>query len=111
MEDDNITVTAGDTVTLDCMVEANPANLSLLEWYLAIAIILTNYGLFWYRFHNEEVVDVTDERYEDGNTDSPSLTISQVLPEDAGQYFCQAVNQIGQARSNSVLKSSVRKLS
>merc|ERR1711892_210993 len=81
IEDDNLTVTAGETVTLDCMVEANPSNLSLVEW-----------------FHNEEVVDVTDERYEDGNTESPSLTIIQVLPEDAGQYFCQARNMIGQSR-------------
>ena len=42
IEEENLTVTAGDQVTLECMVEANPMNLSLVEWYLNIAI--TNVG-------------------------------------------------------------------
>ena len=37
IEDENLTVTAGDQVTLECMVEANPMNLTLVEWYLDIA--------------------------------------------------------------------------
>ena len=31
-------MTAGDQVTLECMVEANPMNLTLVEWYLVIPI-------------------------------------------------------------------------
>jgi hypothetical protein len=38
IEEENLTVTAGDQVTIECMVEANPMNLSLLEWYPGIAI-------------------------------------------------------------------------
>ena len=33
MEEDNITATAGDQVTLECNVDANPMNLSLVKWY------------------------------------------------------------------------------
>ena len=38
IEEENQTVTAGDQVTLECIVEANPMNLTLVEWYLVIPI-------------------------------------------------------------------------
>ena len=38
IEDENLTVTAGDQVSLECIVEANPMNLTLVEWYLNITI-------------------------------------------------------------------------
>ena len=47
------------------------------------------------RFHNEEVVDANDEKFEDGSVDIPSLTIIQVVAEDSGDYFCAAENQVG----------------
>jgi len=78
VEEDNITATAGDQVTLECNVDANPMNLSLVKW-----------------FHNEEVVDANDEKFEDGSVDIPSLTIIQVVAEDSGDYFCAAENQVG----------------
>jgi len=78
VEEDNITITAGDQVTLECNVDANPMNLSLVKW-----------------FHNEELVDTNNEKFEDGNIEIPSLTIIQVVAEDAGDYFCAAENQVG----------------
>ena len=47
------------------------------------------------RFHNEEVVDANDEKFEAGSVDIPSLTIIQVVAEDSGDYFCAAENQVG----------------
>ena len=46
IEEENLTVTAGDQVTLECMVKANPMNLSLLEWYLDIKITNVSKGLY-----------------------------------------------------------------
>eukprot|EP00092_Neocalanus_flemingeri_P009188 GFUD01009889.1.p1 GENE.GFUD01009889.1~~GFUD01009889.1.p1 ORF type:complete len:1498 (+),score=504.87 GFUD01009889.1:68-4561(+) len=83
IEEENKTVTAGDQVTLVCLVDANPMNLSLVEWY-----------------HNEDLIDDNEERYEDGNPEAPSLTIKAILPEDAGDYYCLAHNHVGQSRSN-----------
>ena len=36
IEEENKTVTAGDQVTLVCQIDANPMNLSLVEWYSVI---------------------------------------------------------------------------
>ena len=46
IEEENLTVTAGDQVTLECMVEANPMNLSLVEWYPDITITNVSKGLY-----------------------------------------------------------------
>ena len=46
IEEENLTVTAGDQMTLKCMVEANPMNLSLLEWYRDITITNVSKGLY-----------------------------------------------------------------
>jgi len=83
IDDENKTLTAGDKVTLDCLIDANPMNLSLVEWY-----------------HNEEIMNMNEDRFEDGNEDTPSLTIDQITPEDVGDYYCLAQNQVGQSRSN-----------
>jgi len=82
IEDANKTEVAEDTVTLSCLVDANPMNLSLVEWY-----------------HDGDLLQINYERYEDGNEESPSLTINPVLPEDAGDYYCLVGNQVGQIES------------
>ena len=86
IEDENKTVTAGDDLTIDCLIDANPMNLSLVQWY-----------------HNGNVINVEDERFLGGNSEIVSLAINPLVPGDAGNYYCLAENEIGQAVSrNSV---------
>ena len=59
-------------------------------------------GLFHFpglRFHNDNSLDVNDDRFQWENTATPSLSISHVQPGDAGEYSCSAENKIGQSRS------------
>ena len=79
IEDDNKTVTAGDDVSLDCLIDANPMNLSLVEWY-----------------HNGHLINVENERFEGGTSEPVSLAINPIIPQDAGDYSCSAQNEVGQ---------------
>ena len=90
IEDENKTVTAGDDLTIDCLIDANPMNLSLVQWY-----------------HNGNVINVEDERFEGGNGEVESLAINPVIPGDAGNYYCLAENEVGQAMSSNSMNIEV----
>ena len=53
------------------------------------------------------MIDINDERYEDGDAENPSLTINPIIPEDAGDYYCLAQNQVGQSMSNTSVSLEV----
>ena len=71
------TTTAGAEFSLDCMVEANPANLSQVAWYRDSNLLEGD------RFFLESTV----------------LVILEVEPGDSGIYFCEAENRVGQGRA------------
>jgi len=90
IEDENKTVIAGDKVTITCLIDANPMNLTQVHWY-----------------HNDDVIDVEDERFESEMIDVVSLTISPVTPADVGDYHCAVENIAGQGSSLNYLALSV----
>jgi len=90
IEDENKTVIAGDEVTINCIIEANPMNLSDVHWY-----------------HNDDLIDVENERFEYEIDDVGTLTISHVIPGDVGDYHCAAENIVGQGSSHNYLTLSV----
>ena len=90
IEDENKTVIAGDKVTITCLIDANPMNLTQVHWY-----------------HNDDVIDVEDERFESEMIDVVSLTIIPVTPADVGDYHCAVENIAGQGSSLNYLALSV----
>eukprot|EP00092_Neocalanus_flemingeri_P025444 GFUD01027586.1.p1 GENE.GFUD01027586.1~~GFUD01027586.1.p1 ORF type:complete len:1098 (+),score=293.63 GFUD01027586.1:126-3419(+) len=90
IEDENKTLTAGDDITIDCLIDANPTNFSLVQWY-----------------HNENIIDVEDERFEGGNSEVVSLTINPIIPGDTGDYYCLAENEVGQGISSNSMNLEV----
>jgi len=90
IEDENITLTAGDEITIDCLIDANPMNLSLIQWY-----------------HNENVINVESERFEGGTSEIVSLAINPTIPEDAGNYYCLAENDVGEAGASNFINIEV----
>ena len=82
IEDENITMTAGEEIIINCLIDANPMNFSQVLW-----------------FHNENIIDVEDERFEGENSEIVSLAINPIVPGDAGNYYCLAENEVGQAVS------------
>ena len=90
IEDENITLTAGHEITIDCLIDANPMNLSLIQWY-----------------HNENVINVESERFEGGTSEIVSLAINPTIPEDAGNYYCLAENDVGEAGASNFINLEV----
>jgi hypothetical protein len=78
IDDENKTMTSGEDITIDCLIDANQ-----VQWY-----------------HNYNVINVEDERFEGGNSEIVSLAISPIVPGDAGNYYCLAENEVGQAVSS-----------
>ena len=81
---------AGDKVTLDCMVDANPTDFTMTKW-----------------FHNDDIIDDDDERFVFDNADSVSLVINPVTPADAGKYKCYVENEVGSASSENSIDLEV----
>ena len=77
LNEEEQTTTAGAEFSLDCMVEANPANLSQVTWYRDSQLLEGD------RFVLESTV----------------LVILEVEPGDSGIYTCEAENRVGQGRA------------
>lgn len=90
IEDENKTVTAGDEIIINCLIDANPMNLTKVNWY-----------------HNNNVINVEDERFEDEESEIVSLAINPVIPNDVGEYHCTAENIAGQGSSQNSLSLEV----
>ena len=82
IEDENKTMTAGEEIIINCLIDANPMNFSQVQW-----------------FHNDNIIGVEDERFESENSEEVSLVINPIIPGDAGNYKCLAENEVGQALS------------
>jgi len=90
MEDENKTVTAGQEFSIACLIDANPMNFSNIQW-----------------FHNENVINVDDERFNSETSDIVSLSIYHIAPGDAGQYKCSVENEVGRALSTNYIDVDV----
>lgn len=90
VHEENMMVTIGHEAVLTCIVDANPQNLSDVNWFL----------------DDVQLNMAEDDRYE-VDVDKASLTISPVIQEDAGEYRCSAVNKVGQGRSENSLHLNV----
>ena len=60
-----------------------------------------------FRYHNENAVDSTDERFQWEASEIASLSINPVQAGDAGEYYCLAENEVGQAQSEDTIKIDV----
>ena len=78
-EDENKTMTAREEIIINCFIDANPMNFFQVQW-----------------FHNENMIDVEDERFEGENSEIVSLAINPIVPGDAGNYYCLSENEVGQ---------------
>ncbi|XP_052103233.1 hemicentin-1-like [Mytilus californianus] len=75
----------GDTFTLGCTVSANPAVTSV----------------YWQKVTGSTTatVDMSNSRYTGSSVSTPSLTITNLNSNDAGNYICLAVNSVGTGQS------------
>lgn len=87
---DSYGVQVGRTITLQCVVTADPAH-TVVKWE---------------RYVNGQLQDVTNvgavgsgSRLTGSQVGTPSLTINQVTFQDEGNYICTATNAIGTGRS------------
>lgn len=69
----------GEQLTLTCKVIANPTP-----------------KILWFR-NEQQLLETKGTTISQEVNGTCSLTISEVFPEDAGEYACQAVNKIGEA--------------
>ena len=73
---------AGEEARINCLVEANPENLTSVEWF-------------------RDGTLVEEERMNFEGSWGTTLVIAEVEPEDAGSYSCKAGNEVGEASSES----------
>uniref|UniRef100_A0A3B4Y9U2 Ig-like domain-containing protein n=1 Tax=Seriola lalandi dorsalis TaxID=1841481 RepID=A0A3B4Y9U2_SERLL len=88
---ENITCSEDNTAVLECVITGEPA--AEVEWYCNdIRLELTG---------GKYRVEVDDKVYRlyINNGDTISLTIHNVTKADQGEYICEAVNYVGEARS------------
>ncbi|XP_076112262.1 hemicentin-1-like isoform X2 [Mytilus galloprovincialis] len=79
-------VNIGNSITLQCNVQANPFHTSVK----------------WQRVDvngNAVDIDMTNSRYTGSEVNSPSLVISQTMKSDEGRYVCLATNAVGTGQS------------
>ncbi|XP_052061298.1 hemicentin-1-like isoform X3 [Mytilus californianus] len=79
-------VNIGNSITLQCNVQANPFHTSV-KWQR-----VDNNG-------NAVDIDMTNSRYTGSAVNSPSLVISQTMKSDEGRYVCLATNAVGTGQS------------
>ncbi|XP_052061392.1 basement membrane-specific heparan sulfate proteoglycan core protein-like [Mytilus californianus] len=79
-------VNIGNSITLQCTVQANPFHTSV-KWQR-----VDNNG-------NAVDIDMTNSRYTGSAVNSPSLVISQTMKSDEGRYVCLATNAVGTGQS------------
>lgn len=69
----------GEKLILACQVHAAP--LPKVQWY-----------------HNEQlIVETKDKQFQQDSSGRCVLTVSEVFPEDTGEYACIASNKLGEA--------------
>ncbi|XP_052103246.1 hemicentin-1-like [Mytilus californianus] len=75
----------GDNITLGCIVSANPAATSV----------------YWQKVFGSTTftVDMSNARYTGSSVSTPSLTITNLNSNDAGNYICLAANPVGIGQS------------
>ena len=77
-------MTVGQSVTLGCTVSANP----------------THTTVYWRKIVNGVPQALpTDNRYSGSTVSNPSLTISNLMSGDIGNYKCYATNSVGTGES------------
>ncbi|XP_069106281.1 uncharacterized protein [Argopecten irradians] len=88
--DQNVTVTAGDNVTLFCNATGNPS-------------VTAVYWEVMFGGGEARMVEVNGTNYSGVTIDDPSLTIIDVMSANSGMYICKANNSIGTGRSDYVM--------
>jgi len=80
-------VNINNTITLDCVVSANPAHTSVY-WTRQIG-----------NGNAEKLKPASTKKYDGSTTISPSLTIYNIDMSDEGTYICHAANAVGTGQS------------
>lgn len=83
-------VQTSDSVTMMCIISANPSATSV-TWYRVASA-----GL-------EAIVVGSSSKYSGGSLTTPSLTISNTVDSDRGTYRCTATNAVGTGSSANVI--------
>lgn len=58
---------------------------------------------FWTRNDEPIKLEETDGKLSETRTDNPSLTITNVSPDDAGEYQLTAINAVGSCTSEAIV--------
>ncbi|XP_065932028.1 platelet binding protein GspB isoform X4 [Magallana gigas] len=90
-------VQTSDSVTMTCVISANPSATSV-TWYRVASA-----GL-------EAIVVGSSSKYSGGSVTTPSLTISNTVDSDGGTYRCTATNAVGTGSSANVILDVVGSL-
>lgn len=90
MSQSSYSVQTSDSVTMTCVISANPSATSV-TWYRVASA-----GL-------EAIVVGSSSKYSGGSVTSPSLTISNTVDSDGGTYRCTATNAVGTGSSADVI--------
>ena len=81
IEGENKTLTMGEALSVTCVIDANPMNISKVEWYLNGNII---------NLEDERIINEISE-----TSDTVTLNIEPVIPKDSGKYKCLVENVAG----------------
>lgn len=90
MSQSSYSVQTSDSVTMTCVISANPSATSV-TWYTVASA-----GL-------ETIVVGSSSKYSGGSVTTPSLTISNTVDSDRGTYRCTATNAVGAGSSANVI--------
>lgn len=94
MSQSSYSVQTSDSVTMTCVISANPSATSV-TWYR-----VANAGL-------ETIVVGSSSKYSGGSVTTPSFTISNTVDSDRGTYRCTATNAVGTGSSANVIMDVV----
>ena len=78
MQEGWIIVNQSDQFSISCIFHANPPDLLRVEW-----------------FHEEVLINTSNNKYSMEVSNNTLLTVRQVTAEDAGSYMCRLTNQVG----------------
>lgn len=79
------------TVTFTCTVSDNQYTVTSVRWYFSNTLILSD----------GSAISSYVGRASGGTTNSPSLTLTNLVMSDAGSYICSASNSIGENKNSS----------
>jgi len=93
----NVTAIASEAVELSCLIDANPLNISEIEWRRNEELVFVDLSFNISEYTASEESDMDDAMSEE--VALTTLTFESIERDDEGRYTCHAKNEIGETVS------------